>query len=66
MSCDVYPDKKSVAKQPKLCPFRKRTVYKASNANSELSEDKFLSCVEEECAVWNKYYEQCGLTNKFN
>ena len=73
MSCDVYPDKKDVAKQLKLCPFRKKTYVMASSSDysfntylTELFEEDFLPCLKERCAVWNKHYEQCGLTNKFN
>lgn len=76
MSCDFDPDGISPVKEFRFCPFRKRTIYKARNSrisyfstrmeDAELSEEDFLPCLKERCAVWNKHYEQCGLTNKFN
>ncbi|MDV3427009.1 MAG: hypothetical protein LIR50_07465 [Bacillota bacterium] len=71
---DEYKDKDYMEdikiKQPLVCPFRKEVHYLSYNygtsfgvpmSEAEYSEDVFLPCLEEACAMWCAY-GKCGMS----
>lgn len=55
-------------KVEKLCPFRKRVYYMASNSEhifntyvekSEFTEEEFLSCIKEKCMLYDEVLNIC-------
>jgi len=59
--------------KPKLCPFRKKTVFYQNDyttriegekvmlnlPRAEWMEEEFLPCIREKCAVWNEKGQVC-------
>lgn len=58
-----------------LCPFRKRIyfmtgeptqVWNTISSRAEYTEEDFLECKEDECALWNGAIHRCCLYNLKN
>ena len=47
-----------MARMPKLCP-RRRVTETRQNVWS-VSTERFLPCLESECALWNENLHECG------
>lgn len=70
-STTAIPQSKSVT--PKLCPFRKKTIFYQNDyttrvegekvmlnlPRAEWMEEEFLPCIREKCAVWNEKGQVC-------
>ena len=56
-----------------LCPFRKEYVFMDNEGDEDFAVKSteayflscdFLDCYEEQCMMWDKIHNNCGLKNK--
>ena len=56
-----------------LCPFRKMTIFMDNDGNEDFAVKKedayftvehFMDCYEEQCEMWNRVHNNCGLKYK--